>query len=41
MSTEEGQFDHILLAVAEKHRGGVPEVRITTKTVLLCAGNWN
>ncbi|XP_036671381.1 nuclear migration protein nudC [Drosophila suzukii] len=25
MSAEEGQFDNILLAVAEKHRGGVPE----------------
>ncbi|KAH8379743.1 hypothetical protein KR009_006903 [Drosophila setifemur] len=25
MSTEEGLFDNILLAVAEKHRGGVPE----------------
>ncbi|XP_016999799.2 nuclear migration protein nudC [Drosophila takahashii] len=25
MSGEEGQFDNILLAVAEKHRGGVPE----------------
>jgi len=27
MSAEEGQFDNILLAVAEKHRGGVPEVK--------------
>ncbi|XP_017128276.1 nuclear migration protein nudC [Drosophila elegans] len=25
MSAEEGKFDNILLAVAEKHRGGVPE----------------
>lgn len=28
MSADEAQFDNILLAVAEKHRGGVPEVSL-------------
>jgi len=27
MAAEEGKFDNILLAVAEKHHGGVPEVK--------------
>lgn len=28
MSADEAQFDNVLLAVAEKHRGGVPDVSI-------------
>lgn len=28
MSADEAQFDNILLALAEKHRGGVPDVSI-------------
>lgn len=30
MSADEAQFDNILLALAEKHRGGVPDVSISS-----------
>lgn len=29
MSANEAQFDNILLALAEKHHGGVPDVSIS------------
>lgn len=32
MSANEDQFDNILLALAEKHRGGVPEVSFFSGT---------